>query len=235
MLEAKNLSLTIDKANIIKDINLVFEAGTFTCLAGANGSGKTLLLKILSGLLAPSGGNVILEGRPVASYKAAERGAKIRFIPSRPGCAFNYKAADLVLLGAAQTGEWWRGFSSQDAAASRSALQAAGAAFLAERGIFTLSDGELQRVFLAQALAASPKYLLPDEPTSHLDLKQKDLLFKLLLEISQKGTTVVCATHDIEAAKKYATHLCFLKEGRVFKHSPCAEVSAQEINQAYGI
>jgi len=235
MLYAKNLSLIIEDNKLLNNINLNIEAGSFVCLAGPNGSGKTLLLKTLSGLLKPSRGQVILEGQNISAITPRQRSALLRFLPAQQNSVFNYRALDIALMGTNPYKPWWADYTAADKSAALAALAKTGAKHQANRNIFTLSDGEQQRVFIAQALSGSPRFILPDEPTSHLDLKQKDDIFKLFLAASKSGMAVLCATHDIDLARKYATHICLIKEGRLFKTALSREITGGDIQRVYNL
>jgi iron complex transport system ATP-binding protein len=235
MLEAKNICLKIDGKQLLQNINLKAEAGSFICVAGANGSGKTLLLKTLCGILRPSAGTIFLDGRDISLYNARGKSKIIRFLPATLQSGFNYKVKDIVLMGANPHIKWWQDYTLQNKAAAKTAMQNTDSAHLAERNIFTLSDGEMQRVFIAQILSAGAKVILPDEPTSHLDLKQKNDIFKLFFKIARGGNTVICATHDVELAKKYATHICLLKNGAIDCFMPAAKITDADINRVYGL
>ena len=87
----------------------------------------------------------------------------------------------------------------------------------------------------AQALAGGPLVILPDEPTSHLDLKQKDIIFKLFAGIASAGSIIICATHDIELAKKYATHICLLQDGRLIDFATAKKITDGKIKKVYGL
>lgn len=235
MLEAKNISLSINGKTLLDNIGLRLCAGEFICLAGPNGSGKTLLLRVLCGLLKPTRGAVFYDDTDIAPLSARERSKILRLLPARPENVFNYSARDIALMGINPYMEWWRDYSARDYAAALAALESTGTAALAGRGVFTLSDGELQRVFIAQALAGEAAVILPDEPTSHLDLKQKDIIFKLFSRIARAGRAVICATHDLELAKKYAARICLLNAGRLRGDVPASQLSEEMIKKVYDI
>ena len=234
MLEAKKLSLVIDGYTLLDNINLQISAGSFVCVAGANGAGKSLLLKTLGGLLQPAQGQILVDGADICNLTPRQKSQKIRFLPAQTQSVFNYRANDIVLMGANPYIEWWRDYTLANFEAAHNAMGATNTTALKERGILTLSDGELQRVFIAQALAGVPAVILPDEPTSHLDLKQKDIIFKLFAAVAARGSAVVCATHDIELAKKYATHICLLESGKLATFAPTNQITEKQINKVYG-
>lgn len=235
MLKAKNISLSIDGKTLLDDINIDIAENSFVCVAGANGAGKTLLLKILGGVIVPTNGAVFFDGQNIAFLGARQKSRFLRFLPAQPESVFNYKVGDVVLMGANPYIAWWENYRAADKAAALKAMQNTNTAALEDRGVLTLSDGERQRVFAAQALAGGPKIILPDEPSSHLDLKQKDIIFKLFADIARDGAVIICATHDIEMAKKHATHICLLEEGRLKDFAPAAKITDSKIKKVYGL
>jgi iron complex transport system ATP-binding protein len=235
MLKAKNVRLAIDGKQLLKNINFKAERGSFVCIAGANGSGKTLMLKTLCGFLQPSEGAVFLDGRDISLYNARQKSTLMRFLPAVLQSGFNYKVKDIVLMGTNPHIKWWQDYTAKNREAADEALQNTDAAHLAERDIFTLSDGETQRIFIAQILSARPQVILPDEPTSHLDLKQKNDIFRLFLKAAQNGRIIICATHDVELAKKYATHICLLKNGEIDRLAPAEQIADVDICRVYGL
>lgn len=235
MIAAKNLSLVIDGHTLLDNINLQVAGGSFVCVAGANGAGKSLLLKTLGGLLKPTQGQVLLGDADISALTPRQKSKKIRFLPAQAQSVFNYRAYDIALMGANPYIEWWRDYTPANHEAAQKAMSATNTSSLRERGILTLSDGELQRVFIAQALAGAPEVILPDEPTSHLDLKQKDIIFKLFAAVAARGSAVICATHDIESAKKYATHICLLDGGKLAAFAPAKQITDDQINKAYNL
>ena len=234
MLKAQNITLKIDSREVLKDISLTASPGDFICLAGPNGSGKTMLIKTLCGLLRPFGA-VTYNNKDIHTYNTRELSALLRYLPAQQEAVFNYTSSDIVLMGANPALPWWRDYGAADREAAADAMRRARCAEFAGRGVMTLSTGEAQRVFIAQAISCKPAVILPDEPTSHLDLKQKDIIFKLFRDIAASGSAVICATHDIELAKKYATHICLVREGRLAVFAPASLVTEKQINEVYDL
>ncbi|MFD4995582.1 zinc ABC transporter ATP-binding protein AztA [Streptomyces buecherae] len=185
-----------------------------TALVGPNGSGKSTLLGVLAGVIAATSGQVrYAEGSPPA------------FVPQRGA------VGDTLPLTARQTvemGRWgerglWRRPTRQDRTVVESAMERLGVAHLGARQLGELSGGQRQRVLIAQGLAQQSGLLLLDEPTTGLDPEARERISALLTALVADGTTIVQATHDLEAARSADTCL-LLSDGRLVADGPPAEV-----------
>ncbi|MFI2027866.1 zinc ABC transporter ATP-binding protein AztA [Streptomyces buecherae] len=185
-----------------------------TALVGPNGSGKSTLLGVLAGVIAATSGQVrYAEGSPPA------------FVPQRGA------VGDTLPLTARQTvemGRWgerglWRRLTRRDRAVVDSAMERLGVAHLGARQLGELSGGQRQRVLIAQGLAQQSDLLLLDEPTTGLDPEARERITALLTALVADGTTIVQATHDLEAARSADTCL-LLSDGRLVADGPPAEV-----------
>ncbi|MFJ8594996.1 zinc ABC transporter ATP-binding protein AztA [Streptomyces sp. NPDC093598] len=185
-----------------------------TALVGPNGSGKSTLLGVLAGVIEATSGQLrYAEGRPPA------------FVPQRGA------VGDALPLTARQTvemGRWgerglWRRLTRHDRAVVDSALERLGVADLAARQLGELSGGQRQRVLIAQGLAQQSDLLLLDEPTTGLDPEARERITTLLTDLVADGTTVVQATHDLEAARS-ADACLLLSDGRLVGQGPPEQV-----------
>jgi len=182
-------------AAVLRDVSLRIEPGVSVALMGPSGSGKTTLLTILGLLLAPSEGEVVLDGEPLSRQGRALAGLRARLF------GWVFQSVNVLprrsALDNAALGQLARGASVADArAAGASALAAVGLARVAEQPVHTLSGGELQRVCIARALAARPRFILADEPTGQLDRANTEGVIEALVNNRPEGTSIVIATHD---------------------------------------
>lgn len=213
----------------LREVDLALEPGTFTALVGPNGSGKSTLLRLLGGLLRPMSGEVRLEpaeGPPLdpAGGDRTRLARTLAFLPARPEVASDYTALEVVLLGRHPFGRGLLLERPLDLERAEAALARAGAAAFRERACEELSSGERQRVLLARALCQDPATLLLDEPTSAQDPAHALDLFALFSALAREGRTVVVATHDLNAAARFADRLVALQAGRIERQGPPAEV-----------
>lgn len=213
----------------VRDVDLALEPGSFTALLGPNGSGKSTLLRLLGGLLRPVRGTVRLEppdGPPLdpAGGDRTRLARTLGFLPARPEVAADYTALEVVLLGRHPFGRGLLLERPEDLERAEAALARAGASEFRERACEELSSGERQRVLLARVLCQEAGTLLLDEPTSAQDPAHALDLFALFAALAREGRTVVVATHDLNAAARFADRLVALQAGRVERHGAPADV-----------
>jgi iron complex transport system ATP-binding protein len=194
-------------------VTLSFEAGEVVALVGPNGAGKTTLIKVLAGDLVPTGGRVLLDGRPIAAFKPRELALRRAVLPQQTVLQFAFTAREVVEMG--RTPRLERGSAERDAAIVARSLARTDATHLAERIYPSLSVGEQARVSLARVLAQETPILLLDEPTAALDLQHQGMVMDLAHEIAREGGLVVAVLHDLNLAAAYADRVVILHDGRL--------------------
>lgn len=204
---------------VLRDVDLRLGPG-LTALIGPNGSGKSTLLRIAAGVLKPWRGAVRLDGRPLARMPARERARRIAYLPQQVLLPDGMDVMQVVMLGRLPHLGWLGPETARDREAAWKAMEATGVAALARRPVETLSGGERQRVALARALATGARYLLLDEPTSHLDLHHQSALVGTLRRlVSDEGMAVLMVVHDPNLAA-LADRVVMLAGGRVVADGP---------------
>ena len=220
----------------LHDVSVSVARGSLTGLLGPNGCGKTTLLKLLSGVVAPRLGTVLFNGRAMSTISRRELARHLAVVPQETHPAFDYTAMEMVLMGRHPHLGLFQLEGPRDLETAHEALVATGTDHLADRAYMTLSGGEKQRVVIASALAQSPDLLLLDEPTASLDLAYQLEVAALLQGLNRRGVTMVLATHDLNLAAALCDRLVLLREGRVIAQGPTAEVlTAAAITQLYGV
>lgn len=221
---------------VLRDLSATFFPGEITALLGPNGAGKSTILRLLAGLLLPSGGAVTLDGIDVARIPAGRRAGMLAMVPQREEPAFAYAVRDCVRLACYARGD--QGLErSVDAALERTRLTS-----LADATIDRLSIGQRQRVLLARALAqldSTPDgrgVLLADEPASALDPSFAALAREVLREQADRGRVVVVVLHDLAAALTHADRALLLDAaGRaVALGEPDAVITPTSLATAFG-
>ncbi|WP_291788128.1 ABC transporter ATP-binding protein [Cecembia sp.] len=205
ILTASNLNLGYQKGNLINTIaeNLEFELkkGELTCLLGPNGVGKSTLIKTIMGQLPPLKGQIYLDGKPIQQYGLREISKKIAVVLTDKIRMGTLSVRQLVELGRIPHTGWLGSLSPTDQNKVENAIEATNIKYLADRSLSELSDGQLQKVMIARALAQDGEILLLDEPTAHLDLVNRLEIMRLLKEIANKeNKAVLITTHDLEIA-----------------------------------
>jgi iron complex transport system ATP-binding protein len=215
LLQASHLMCGYDAEAVITEVTLALGFGEFVGVVGPNGAGKTTLLKTLAGLLAPQGGAVTLEGRPLASFKSAKLARVRAYMPQTLPGDQGWTVREIVAMGrfAHQRG-WGLTQGSRDQAAIDKALAATHIEELQHRPIEQLSGGQRQRAFLARALAQEAPLLLLDEPTAHLDLGHQIEFFRLLGDVmAKRPLAVIAVLHDLNLAAQFCHRLWVVSAG----------------------
>ena len=221
----------------LRDVSLSVPRGSLTGLLGPNGCGKTTLLNLLSGVIAPHRGTVLLGGRPLGVFPRRELARGVAVVPQETHPAFDYTVMEMVLMGRHPHLGPFELEGPDDLAAARDALAATGTGHLEDRLYMTLSGGEKQRVIIASALAQGSEMLLLDEPTASLDIAYQLEVSSLLTRLNrERGVTMVLATHDLNLAAAVCDHLVLLRDGRVMAQGPTDTVlTVPTIRQLYGV
>ena len=211
-------------------LSLAVRPGEFVGVIGPNGSGKTTLLMLLSGVLAPQGGEVALGGRPVRSVSPRERARMVAVVFQEARILFDFTVLEIALMGRAPHLGAWRLERPQDFASARAALREMDLADLESAHLQEMSSGERQRALIARALSQEPRILLMDEPTAFPDLKHRLQIYEILVRLNrEKGLTVVTTSHDLNLAARYGSRLVLLHRGRVAADGPPATVLTSEL------
>lgn len=208
---------------------------TVTAILGPNGAGKTTLLHLLLGLKTPASGSIQLNDKALQKYSRRELSQWVGLVPQSENIAFEFSVLEYVLLGRApylgpldQPGE-------EDLEIALQSLAEAGIESLQNRSVLALSGGEQQLVTLARALTQQPRILLLDEPTSHLDLSNRNTTLRILDRLRQQGTTIIFTTHDPEAAALIADHLVLMRSGQVLNTGGMESTfTSDKLSQTYG-
>jgi len=194
---------------------LTIGAGQLICLLGPNGSGKSTLLRTLAGLQPPLGGRIEIEGR--TGLSSNELAKKISLVLTDRVTGNNLDVYSLVALVRYPWSDWLGGLRETDRAAIDRAIESAGIAELLERRVFTLSDGENQKVMLARALAQDTPILMLDEPTAHLDLPSRIRLMRLLHRLAQElNKGILLSTQELDLALQVADEVWLMQAAGPF-------------------
>jgi iron complex transport system ATP-binding protein len=220
----------------LTDISFAVAPGEILGVIGPNSAGKTTLLRLITRVLVPSGGEIRVDGEPVRGLPPAALARAVAVVPQETPRPFPFTVGDLVLMGRYphNPGRYFE--RAEDLAAAREAMEATDVLELAELPFEELSGGERQRAVLARALAQRPRLLLLDEPTAHLDLRHQAEVAELLRRIHrERDITIVLVSHDLGLAAELADRLVLLSEGRVSAIGPPTVVlDAAVLGEAFG-
>lgn len=236
LIRARELSFSYRETPVLDSVSFEVESGSFVGLVGPNGSGKTTLLRMIQGLIAPSSGTIELEGRELRQWSRREIALRVAGVWQRPTLAFEFTARQLVLLGRTPHLGMLKWETQEDLDIADEVMRQTETLHLADRTATHMSAGELQRVFIASALAQRTKVLLLDEPTSFLDLRQAGRLSRILTELMQCGLTILCASHDIPLVRRHATAVLLLKKGLPIEHGdPASMLTRERLADSFGV
>lgn len=214
----------------------VVSPGDFWCLVGANGAGKSSLVSTVAGLLPPRGGQLLLAGRPLATYDIPSLASVRGLLPQSFEAPFGLDALQTVMLAREPHARRWLGDAPADREAAMAALARFGVETLAARDMATLSGGERQRVGLASLLAQRPRLYLLDEPLTHLDLRHQVATMRLFADLAAaEAVAVVAAVHDVSLAARHATHALLVGSGGEVRAGPVdAVLEPEAVSDALG-
>jgi phosphonate transport system ATP-binding protein len=242
MLAVRSLSLRYPNGKLaLSDFDLTVRAGELLIVLGANGSGKTTLMRCITRTVAPTSGEVWLNGTELTGLE----GEKLR--RARLALAIISQHASLVrrrsvranvATGALGRHLGWRtalgGLPAEELAAAVGYLEQVGLAALVDQRAGTLSGGQAQRVAIARALAQRPQVLLADEPVASLDPEAAQEIMRLLRRLAdERNLAVVCVLHQVDLAYSFADRVVGLRGGRLEFDLPCCDVSRDTVRQLY--
>ena len=235
MVRCRAVSVRIDDAVLVDDVDLEIADGEWVSVIGPNGAGKTTLLRAIAGL-ATAEGEVELAGRSVRDMGTRERSRTIAVVPQIPVVPPSMPAVDYVLLGRTPHIPLFGVEAPDDVSTALTVLEQLDLTALADRRMETLSGGELQRVMLARALAQDAPVLLLDEPTTALDVGHQQEVLELVDELRMsRGLTVLSTMHDLTLAGQYADRLMMLAGGRVVASGSAEDVLTEaNVARHYG-
>jgi iron complex transport system ATP-binding protein len=215
-------------AEVLREVELDFFAGTFVAIVGPNGAGKSTLLGVMAGLRSGHSGSCRYQDREVSDWQRRAFARQVCFLPQSLKMEFPFTAEQVVLMG--RTPHCNGLFESpEDWTAVERAMATTDTLAFRGRDFRSLSGGERQLVVLASAVAQQPATLLLDEPTTFLDLRHQVSIYRLLRQLSSQGLLVVAVTHDLNLAATFADRVVALDHGRVAADAAPSDVFAPEL------
>ncbi|MGD0728869.1 MAG: ABC transporter ATP-binding protein [Candidatus Micrarchaeaceae archaeon] len=232
IVEVKNLTIGYKDKIVWKDASFSVKRGEFVAVIGPNGAGKTTMFRLLLGLQQQIKGTIkVFDDRP-------RRGnSKIGYIPQRHTIDNDTNIECIELVRLAYSGNKW-GFSlssQEEKKLAYDTLAAVGATELANKSLGSLSGGELQRIFLAEALVSNPEMLLLDEPLSNLDIKRiKDLVSLMNTVVKSRNVTAFLVAHDINPLIQFLDKVIYIANGKVATGTPEEVLTSKRLTALYG-
>ncbi|TDW47370.1 iron complex transport system ATP-binding protein [Flavobacterium sp. 270] len=207
---------------IAENLNLNLASGKLISLIGANGIGKSTLLRTITGIQKPLSGNVFLSDRDITTFKPLDLAQNLSVVLTEKLPPSNLSVFELVALGRQPYTNWIGTLTPEDITKVNEALELTQIIHLARKKHFEISDGQLQKVLIARALAQDTPLIILDEPTTHLDLLHKVSLFKLLKKLTQETQKcILFSTHDIDLAIQLSDEMIIMTPESIVQNEPC--------------
>jgi len=220
----------------IEGVSLKVSPGELVSIIGSNGAGKSTLLKLIHGTLKPSKGRILVDGKNVHGLSPGERAKTLGFVPQSHVPTFPFKVLDFLLLGATPEFGPFGAPGEKHRKRARELLELFGLGSYAEKPYTSLSGGQMRLLLTARALMTSPRYLLLDEPTSELDLKNALLVLQTVKKLTNEGVGVLLVIHDPNLAYLFADRLVLMKDGKIVAQGKPEEVFDEELlSEVYGV
>ena len=224
------------RENVFEDINFSLKKGDVFCILGANGTGKTTMLKCLNGLMKLNSGSVLLNGRDIYSMDHSEIARNLGYIPQMHNSTFPFTVLDVVLMGRAPHLDIFSSPTEKDVKIAEDSMKSLNIFHMRDKPYTEISGGEQQLVFIARVLTQEPDVLLLDEPTSHLDFGNQIRTLNIIERLAKKGLSVVMSSHFPDHAFISANKVAIMK-GKNFIGigSPDEVITEENMESVYGI
>ncbi len=226
VLTAENLSIGYPSKKgdtvIAEGLNFALRKGELIGLVGSNGIGKSTLLRTLSATQPALKGSIILNGSTISETTSLQRATQLSLVLTEAPASKNLTVLELISLGRQPHTSWMGRLTSLDIAKINEAIEATDVGKLKHKNCYELSDGQLQRVYIARALAQDTPVIILDEPTTHLDLYHRAYILKLLKKLAvEKQKTILFSTHEIDIAIQLADTMMVMTKNSVAIDEPC--------------
>ncbi|CAJ1317771.1 ABC transporter ATP-binding protein [Paenibacillus sp. PK4536] len=236
-LMTSKLDIAYEDRLIVEDLSVQIPQGQITALVGANGSGKSTILKTMARIMQPKSGAVLLDGKSIHKQSTREIAKQLAILPQNPTAPEGLTVTELVSYGRFPYQKGFGSMKAEDKAMVEWAIEATGMVDFYDRPIDQLSGGQRQRAWIAMALAQDTEILFLDEPTTFLDMAHQLEVLQLLEKLNADSQrTIVMVVHDLNHASRYAHHMIAIKNGKaVAEGTPVEVVSCDVLRNVFGI
>ncbi|ADK82921.1 ABC transporter ATP-binding protein [Sediminispirochaeta smaragdinae] len=221
---------------IFEDLNFEIDKGDILCLLGANGCGKTTLLRCLRGFLPLRSGSCRIDGTEISIMRTSSLAQKIGFVFQDNGAPFPYPVIEVVKMGRAPHLKMFSSPGAHDTAIAEQALETVGIPHLRDREFTHISGGERQLVAIARTIAQGPDVILMDEPTSALDFRNQTLVLQVIDKLARAGLTIILTTHYPNHPLLHACKVAMMNNGNFIAFGSAESVITESnLRRTYGI
>lgn len=238
LLRVCDLTIGYGKGNqalpLATQLHFELKAGQLVSLIGPNGVGKSTLLRTLCGIQPALSGSVFWEDKPLVEWTAEQRARKLALVLTDKIPKSNLTVYELIALGRHPYTNWLGQLAPDDIKAIETAMEQTEVSLWRDRKHYELSDGQLQRVLIARALAQDTPWIVLDEPTTHLDLVHKVGVFQLLQRVAhQTGKCILFSTHDIDLAIQLSDEMLIMTPQQLVLDQPCNHIESGIFNTLF--
>ncbi|MGI2296244.1 ABC transporter ATP-binding protein [Paenibacillus sp. GXUN7292] len=233
----ERLDIGYSERLIVSNLNLSIPEGKITALVGANGSGKSTILKAMARMMKPQGGTVFLDGKSIHSQPTKEVAKQLAILPQNPTAPDGLTVSELVGYGRFPHQKGFGSLTAEDKKMIEWAIEVTGMGDFYDRPVDQLSGGQRQRAWIAMALAQGTNMLFLDEPTTYLDMAHQLEVLKLLQQLNQEQKrTIVMVVHDLNHATRFAQHMVAIKNGTLISEgTPEVVMTKDVLRTVFGI
>lgn len=236
VIKVNNLHSGYGDKEVLRGINFYIDSPKFIGIVGANGCGKTTLLKVLSGSLKAWQGTVFVQGLEVNKIDPKYRAKSLSYVSQENFCEFSFSCYDIIMMGRLPFLKRFQNEGKLDRDIVETVMELTNTWTFKEKSLNELSGGEKQRVYIARALAQKTNILLLDEPVSHLDIKYQVEILTLLKKLSQKGHLVLTVLHDLNLVAQFCDQVMIMKEGTILSQGVPGQILVpSNIQDAFSI
>ena len=223
IIQASDLNLRIGSTQLLDDASLAISTGERVAIVGPNGAGKTTLIRCLLGLTQPDSGHIEINGRALAELSHTELARQVSYVPQQLAERISFTAMEFISMsryaygggGGRGGGAGFKQADEEGMEATEQAIELTGIGHLRHQALSTMSGGERQKVSIAAALAQQTPTLILDEPSAHLDPKQRDIIHGLLAKITrEQNISLIVITHDLNWASADFDRIIGMKAGQ---------------------
>lgn len=223
-----------ESTTIIQNCDIQLQRGNLVALVGANGVGKSTLLKTITGIIPTIEGAVFLKNKKIQSYAPKHLAQELSIVLTESLPPSNLTVYEIVALGRQPYTNWLGTLSEEDKAKIDEAIFLTGIKDWKHKKHYEISDGQLQKTLIARALAQDTSLIILDEPTTHLDLVHKVSLIKLLQKLTHEtGKTILYSTHDIDLAIQLCDEMIVLTKDKLVQDQPCNLISNNVFSELF--
>ncbi|MGL5641838.1 MAG: ABC transporter ATP-binding protein [Paraclostridium sp.] len=224
----KDLNISYGNIDIVKNLNLEIPKGKITTIIGANGCGKSTILKTLGRIITPKSGNIYINGKDLYKEKPTEIAKNMAILPQNPQAPSGLTVEELIAYGRFPHQKGFGKTNKEDKDIVAWAMEVTKISEFKDRNIDDLSGGQRQRAWIAMALAQETDILLLDEPTTYLDLAHQLEILSLLDDLNKnQGRTIVMVIHELNNASRFADHMIGIKKGSIVCEGNAEDVMTQ--------